>query len=171
MDDEIPLRYFYAYQKPFTKGGKSMSLNFESYSQKGHEFINHVADELKIHDKGKAGRITRCVLRALRNRLSMEESFQLIAQLPMAIKAVYVDGWKVNATPLRMRYLDDFIDEMLKEDGAAAWHDFFSEKEMKLAIEAVFKTVARYVSPGEIEHVLAVLPHELKILLTEAVAS
>jgi uncharacterized protein (DUF2267 family) len=148
-----------------------MSLNFENYAQKGHEFVNHLAVELGTKDISHAGRVLRCVLHALRNRLTHEESFQLLAQLPMAIKAVYVDGWKFSTDFKRLHHIEDFMDEVLKEDGMAASRDFRTEDEVKIAVEAVFKTLARYVSAGEIRHMIAVLPRELKALLTEAVAS
>ncbi len=70
-----------------------MTLDFEKYAAKGNEFINKLAEHLNDPDnRDRAGRILRSVLRALRNRLTVEESLQLISQLPMAIKAVYVEG-------------------------------------------------------------------------------
>lgn len=58
--------------------------------------------------KCPAARIIRSVLHALRNRLSHQESFQLIAQLPMALKAVYVDGWKIKKEFQRISHLNEF---------------------------------------------------------------
>ena len=65
-------------------------MNFHKYADKGNLILNEVASELgKNEDKKLAGRMLRSVLHVLRSRLTIEESFQLIAQLPMAIKAVY----------------------------------------------------------------------------------
>jgi len=42
------------------------------------------------------GRIVRSVFHVLRDMLSTEESLQLIAQLPMALKSLYMDGTTTN---------------------------------------------------------------------------
>jgi len=52
------------------------------------------------------------VFHALRNWLSHEESFQLLAQLPMALKGVYVDGWKFDKAFNRLSHINDFLDEV-----------------------------------------------------------
>ncbi|REJ81731.1 MAG: DUF2267 domain-containing protein [Bacteroidetes bacterium] len=146
-----------------------MSLLFETYTHKGNEFLNHVSSFLTIKEKSRSGRITRCVLKTLRDRLTHAESLQLLAQLPMAIKALYVDGWKYSEKPNKIKTMQEFIDEVIRTDGNSAWKDFSSEEEVIEGINAVFKTLAIYVSPGEIEDVMAVLPRELKIMLTESI--
>lgn len=148
-----------------------MSLNFESYAKGGHEFVKRVAAELNTKDTDRAGRITRCVLHALRNRITVEESFHLIAQLPMAIRAVYVDGWKVNASYVRVKDLEDFLSEIIKEDGTASWRDFSGIEDAQNAAWAVFRVLSYYASPGEINNVLGVLPEQLKDFLKEAIVA
>lgn len=149
-----------------------MSLNFEKNAAKGNEFLNHLANELGIpDDRKRAGRILRSVLRALRNRLTVEESMQLISQLPMAIKGVYVDGWKISKKQERMKTLDDFMIGVLEEDRLAALSDFTTEEQTKVAIEAVFKTMSRYVSEGEFKDMIAVVPKELKKFFQESIQS
>lgn len=149
-----------------------MSLNFEKNAAKGNEFLNHLTIELGIpNDRARAGRILRSVLKALRNRLTVEESMQMIAQLPMAIKAVYIDGWKLSKKQERMKTLDDFMIGVLEEDKLAAINDFSSEEQTKAAIEAVFKTLSRYVSEGEFMDIIAVVPKELKIFFAESIQS
>ena len=59
---------------------------------KGNEFVRLIAEELEV-PRDKVGRIIYAVFHALRNRLSHAESFHLIAQLPMVLKSVYLDGW------------------------------------------------------------------------------
>lgn len=86
-----------------------MALRFEEYAAKGRAFVEEVAVELNTTDQDQAGRILRSVLRALRNRLTVEESFQFISQLPMAIKGVYVDGWQVKLNPSKLKHIEDFV--------------------------------------------------------------
>jgi uncharacterized protein (DUF2267 family) len=143
-----------------------MSLHFYSYARKGYEFIDEVAVELNTTDTDKIGRMIRCVLRALRNRLTFEESFGLLAQLPMALKAVYVDGWKPEQNLLKMNQISDFISEVVKEDYNSAWRDFSGEVEVSNVIIAVFKVLIHHISNVEAEIVLQVLPMDLQSILS-----
>ena len=140
-----------------------MTLNFEKYAAKGNEFVNKLAEHLgDTKNRDRAGRILRCVLRALRNRLTVEESLQLLSQLPMAIKAVYVEGWKLNHEFVRIKSMEEFAAEVMREDGFAAWRDFASMEEAEEAIEAVMKTLADYVSAGELHDIIGLMPGEIK---------
>jgi uncharacterized protein (DUF2267 family) len=140
-----------------------MTLNFEKYAAKGNEFVNKVATRLNDpENRDRAGRVLRCVLRALRNRITAEESLQLISQLPMAIKSVYIEGWKLHQEFVRIKTMDDFAQEVMKEDGFSAWRDFSSMEEATDAIQAVMKTLADYVTAGELHDVINLMPKEIK---------
>jgi uncharacterized protein (DUF2267 family) len=148
-----------------------MSLHFYAYARKGYEFIDDIASALNTGDTDKAGRLTRCVLRALRNQLSMDDSFRLVGQLPMALKAVYVDGWKGNTTGDATKKEADFISEVVREDANSAWRDFTNEEEVKEVVTAVIKVLSKHIGPDEVAHILPLLPptlrqelhHDLKI--------
>jgi len=144
-----------------------MSLHFYAYARKGYEFIDEVARELKTTDTDKAGRMTRCVIRAVRNQLSMEHSFGLMAQLPMALKAVYVDGWKYPGTNKNLNSLSGFIAEVVKEDDNSAWRDFSNEDEVKDTILCVFRVLSRHIVITEFENLIALLPADLKQNLSD----
>lgn len=146
-----------------------MSLDFEKYAFKGNEFVSLVAEDLEVSEK-KAGRVIRSVLHALRNRLSHEESFQLLAQLPMALKGVYVDGWKFEKKFNRISHVNEFMDEIRLEDGGLAGYDFGNNANAKLAVAAVFKALTYFVSDGEMNDVIDVMPQELKEFIRESIA-
>jgi uncharacterized protein (DUF2267 family) len=149
-----------------------MPLNFEKHASKGNEFVHKLAVRLGDEEnRDRAGRVLRCVLHALRNRLTLEESFQLMAQLPMAIKAVYVDGWRPNRDFRRIKTLREFSEEVMKQDGLSAWRDFSGVSDASDAVEAVMKTIAGYVSAGELHDIIAILPEDFKIHFTEWVHS
>jgi uncharacterized protein (DUF2267 family) len=141
-----------------------MSFNFEKYAAKGNEFVNFIATELKV-PKEKAGRIIRAVLHALRNRISHEESFQLLAQFPMALKGVYVEGWKFTKDYDRITHVNDFLNEIRKEDGELASFDFGNDEKATQAASTVFEGLSYFVSEGEMEDIIATLPKELKIFI------
>lgn len=146
-----------------------MALNFNKYVQKAEEFINEVAFEIgDPDDKVRAARIMRAVLHAFRDRVTPVESLQLISQLPMLIKAIYVDGWKISNEGRRMRHLTDFIEAVRENDGIENNYDFVTDYEVKEAIEAVFRVLKNNVSEGEIRDIIAVLPAELKSVMAMA---
>jgi uncharacterized protein (DUF2267 family) len=140
-----------------------MTLNFEKYAAKGNEFVNKVAVRLgDAEDRDRAGRVVRSVLHALRNRITVEESLQLLSQLPMAIKSVYVEGWKLHLHLKRIKTIEDFSEEVMMEDGLAVWRDFSNVDETMEAISAVMKTLADYVTAGELHDVINLMPKEIK---------
>ncbi len=148
-----------------------MSLNFETYALKGNEFISLVSQFLEIHDRNRSARIARCVLHALRDRLTVEESLHFIAQLPMALKGVYVDGWSVPSKHNHPKSLEDFLDLVLTEDGKTAWKDFSSAEEVLEAVVAVFKALSCYLTNGEMEKIITVLPPYLKAFVKECLTA
>lgn len=141
-------------------------MNFSKYVQDGEQFVREIARETKdAADVAKAGRILRAVLHAFRNRLTPNESLQLIAQLPMLIKAIYVDGWRIGNEAAQMRTLGDFIEAVREEGGRSTINDFVTDREVEHAIHAVFKVLKNHVSEGEIQDIVATLPAELRPLL------
>jgi uncharacterized protein (DUF2267 family) len=145
-----------------------MSLDFEKYAAKGNEMINKLSVDLEL-PRDNAGRVMRSVLHALRNRLTIEESFQLLAQLPLVLKGVYVDGWKLTKPYSRIHYLEDFIEEVKNEDGRTADYDFDNAENSKRAIKSTFKILSYYLSEGEMEDMMAVLPKALKDFIRHSI--
>lgn len=145
-----------------------MTLDFDKYAAIGNKVVRILADDLQT-SRDKAGRILTAVLHVLRQRLTIEESFQLMAQLPMVLKAVYVDGWNYNKPFQRIHRVDEFLDEIRKEDGKNAGYDFGNNEEAKKVVIAVFRVLFLFVSEGEINDMVAVLPSALKELVKEAV--
>ena len=144
-----------------------MPLDFEKYAMKGHEFINQLAKKLGDEtDKDRAGRILRSVFRVIRNHITLEESIQLISQFPMALKGVYVDGWKINESADNIQSLDDLANEVIKEEGNVAWRDFSNIDEVLQAVRAVIETLIVYVSSEEIGYSFDTLPKGLRKILT-----
>ncbi len=145
-----------------------MTLNFDKYAQSGHTFVNKIAAELGDEkDTSTAGRILRSTLHVLRDQSSTEESMQFISQLPMFIKAIYVDGWKVSGKKTKVRHLDDFIEEVHKRCRAAGHDNFTSQEGCYLAVHAVFRVIREYVSEAEIEDLRLTLPEGLRALLDQ----
>ena len=146
-----------------------MALDFEKYAAKGNEFVHLVSEDMGI-SRDKAGRIINAVLHALRNHLTLEESFQLMAQLPMVLKAVYVDGWVYNKAYIRIKHIDDFLEEVRREDGNRAGYDFGDNEKTRVAVAAIFKALNYFISEGEMNDISDILPKEMKEFIKESIA-
>lgn len=138
-----------------------MALKFDEYAAQGKEIVAAIGKEFGTDDQSQSGRILRSVLRALRNRMTIEESFRLIGQLPMCLKAIYVDGWRVRTAPSNHITVGDFRAEILKEDDWAALKDYVNEGDVDRAISAVFTVLSKLLSKGEYEHIKMILPHDV----------
>lgn len=142
-----------------------MTPNFNKYAQKSNLFLKEVANELQMpEDPGRALRILRAVLHGLRDRIPPQESLQMISQLPMYIKAIYVEGWKWAPNNNSIRHIDDFVQAVKVHDGISGDYDFEDPEHTEEYIKAVFRVLQRHVSEGEIADVVATLPTELRPL-------
>ena len=140
-------------------------MYFEKFAQKGRAFINEIAIELgDQQDPKRALRITKAVLHALRNKISPEESLQMISQLPLYVKAIYVDNWKLHTSDVKIRHVEDFLGLVKKELGVTKDHDLRNLKDTEDATRAVFKVLQNHVSKGEIQDIKNTLPRELSEL-------
>lgn len=148
-----------------------MPLDFDKFAKKGNQFLNEIAKELgHANDKAKAGRKLRAILHSIRDQITVEESIQLIAQLPMFLKAIYVENWKIRKNKVRVKHLNDYIKEVKKYESNLADFDFINDDEILIATEVVFFVLKKYISEGEMEDIIAVLPKELKLLLRNEIA-
>jgi len=144
-------------------------LNFNKYVHEGEQFVREIALETNAPwDSIRAVRILRAVFHVLRKRLPPATSLQLIAQFPMLIKAMYVDGWKISGHAPSLRRIHDFIAAVRAEAGQNQIRDFTTDDEIKQGIIAVFDVIKAHVSEGEIADVVAILPTELKPLMAHA---
>jgi uncharacterized protein (DUF2267 family) len=127
--------------------------------EKAHIWFNDMADELGTEDQREAYRILRAYLHGLRDRLPVNESAQLAAQLPELIRGIYYEGWNPSSTPVKYRGFADFLDRIADEavlDG---------ETRASYAVSAAAAVLRRHVSAGEIDDVRAILPEDLKPIL------
>ena len=144
-------------------------MNFERYAAAGNELIKQLMDELRTDDRDRAGRVLRAVLHALRQRLPADESLQLMAQLPLVVKGLYVDGWRLSDVPDKsLKTAEDFFQEMADQDGSTGARDFPNDIQARKSAQAVFRTLERYVSEGEVKDVLHNLPRPIAEIWEQA---
>ena len=143
-----------------------MLFDFERHTQNATSFLKEIAIELESpEDLAHAGRVATAVLHCLRDMITPQESLDLISQLPLYIKAVYVNGWKIPEKPNRLKKLGDFLLSVKAHAGLTAEKDFGDIANTKRDVEAVFRVLRKHVSPGEIKDVKSQLPEEIAALL------
>lgn len=142
-----------------------MENHFEQYAHEGNVFLKKVAERLNnSDDRQHAFRVVQAVFQALRDRISVEESMHLISELPMVLKAVYVNGWNINKERQDSSTLDEFLQEILDKSQTPG-RDFGSDAREEVA--AVFSVIKSYISPGEYAHVKGQLTPEIAELLED----
>jgi uncharacterized protein (DUF2267 family) len=136
-------------------------MKYQQYAHEGQKFISEVAAELG--DPGsieQADRIMTAVLHTLRDILTPEESLHLISQLPMMIKAIYVNGWHLSKKG-RIHSMDEFIECLMLQNPGAAVKDFGNDEKAIERSKAVFKVLRNHIAIGEVKDIVAQLPPEL----------
>jgi len=143
-----------------------MSLNFDKYAQEGNTFMNELAQNLgHPEDRNAASRVLRAVLHSIRDRIAIGESLDFISQLPMFLKAVYVEQWKYNENVDRINSLEEFKEKVKQEQAKWGERQFAWENSTEEIIKTVFNTLEKYVTPGQMEHLRGMLPAELQELI------
>ena len=142
-----------------------MSLNFNQFAMEANSFMKLYTKELNLKDdKDKAGRILSSILHGLRELISTEESLQLMAQLPMFLKAVYVNGWSSHKKG-RVKNMEEFICLVRDFNGVTSIHDFENDEVAENYINTTFIVLRKYISLGELEDLRTELPKDLKAMI------
>lgn len=141
-----------------------MAFTFERYVEKSDAFLKEVAEALgDPNDMDKAYRVFRAVTHAIRDNITPEENLHLISQLPMMIKAIYIDNWKITDDNIRHR--DAFIARVQQYNTTNNQRDLHTPDQTGDAIQKVFGILKKHVSKGEIEDVLSMMPKEVQPLM------
>lgn len=143
-----------------------MTNHFDKYAQEANSFLNYLAGDLGYPgEKRRAYYVLRSVLHALRDRITISESLDFIAQLPMFVKAVYVDGWRYNPKPERIKTISEFLEKVNdRQKNMFDEENFYKYVIDEESIGITLSALRQYVSDGELEDILAQLPNELKSL-------
>lgn len=134
---------------------------FESTLQKTYEWLHDILESLEWDDPQKAYQALRATLHALRDRLPMEVAVKLGAELPMLIRGFYYEGWKPLQTPIKIRHLDDFLElTRFYLNGSME----MQRQDIETIVTVVLSTMENHIDPGEIDHIMKVLPEPLLAL-------
>jgi uncharacterized protein (DUF2267 family) len=101
----------------------------------------------------------RAVMHALRDRLTVEESADLAAQLPMLLRGLYFEGWKPSKVPMKM-HRDDFLERIRRE------FTYDIEGTTEHLVRVVVESLRRFITDGEWEDVTSSFPKDLAAVLS-----
>ncbi len=131
---------------------------FDATVQETNLWLKSVMEKMHTNDRQRAYLALRATLHALRDRIGPEPAVHLAAQLPMLVRGLYYEGWRLAASQSRERHQDEFFDHVRGEWPKDAGID------VNLAVRAVFATLDEKLDPGEVAKVMKTLPAELEAL-------
>jgi uncharacterized protein (DUF2267 family) len=129
---------------------------FDTTIQKTNLWLSEIMEDMQWDNRHKAYQALRAVLHELRDHLPAGEAVHLSSQLPMLVRGIFFEGWRLTAKPSRDHSAENFL---------AAVADHFpkdSEIDAERVVRAVFSLLADHIPGGEIQKVINVLPKPLR---------
>mgnify|MGYP001070364131 CR=1 FL=1 len=118
------------------------------------QWLAAVQERMGLPGQQEAFVVIRAVLHALRDRLTIAETAQFAAQLPMMLQGVYYHEWTPRDKPERIRRRQEFlgkVDEKLMGRYDAAE-----------AARSVFAVLEEKMPGGELQDVRNILPEPIR---------
>ena len=129
----------------------------ETTVQKTNRWIDELSHELGV-SRHQGYRVLRAFLHTIRDRLVVDETAHLSAQLPMLVRGLYFEGWDPSKTPVKMKgeeFIEIFAARAILPDDLTP----------EVALKTSAQVMRRHVTEGEVEDVLHMLPAEVRRLL------
>ena len=130
---------------------------FDKTLQTTNIWLGEIMEELGP-DRQRAYHALRAVLGALRDRLTIDQSAHLAAQLPLLVRGVFYDGWDPSPEPTKERKRDEFLSHV------ASGLQGLRPMDVEGATRAVFAVLGRHLSEGEVRHIREALPGDIRRL-------
>ena len=130
---------------------------FDKTLQTTHIWLDEIMERIGP-DRQVAWKVLSTVLHKLRDRLPVELSAHLGAQLPLLVRGAYYDQFEPARQPAECNTPEQFTVEV------AEWLTDTRPVDPDEAIRAVFTVLSRHVSEGQITKVRGALPRALQML-------
>jgi uncharacterized protein (DUF2267 family) len=134
---------------------------FDTAVQKGNVWLKDIEKAGSLRSRFQAYAALRSVLHALRDCLPPPEAVKFAAQMPLMIKGIFFDGWKVTPKPLRLSRAE-FLAHVhggLKDEAGV---------DPNVALKAVLSALYRHITPVVLETLQLVLPREVRAAVRTA---
>ena len=98
------------------------------------------------------------MLHVLRNRVAPEQAVHLRAQLPLLVRGIFYDGWRIAGKPSDERQPAEFATLVAADLPSSLARDALR------VTRAVFGLLEKEPDRGETDKIIATLPHPLRAL-------
>jgi len=122
--------------------------------QTAQHWLTTVAHQLHTEDRHYTFRVVKAWLHLVRDRLTIDSAVHVAAQLPEFLRGVYYDGWVPSRIPVRYG-ADEFTTLFADHAGIGA-------ADVPAAAGAVSAALGTLFSPGQLDHVFALMPASLR---------
>lgn len=134
---------------------------FDNTIQKTNELLKEIEIAFGWENRrNQSYAALRAVLHTLRDRLPVEETVQLGAQLPMLIRGMYYEGWNPSRVPVKMDR-EEFLQRVREQ------FLFSVESGIEDVIRVVLVALRKFVSFGEAEDIISILPKDIAQLVSD----
>ncbi|WP_374650869.1 DUF2267 domain-containing protein [Dongia sp.] len=123
-----------------------------------HLWLNALMRHLDGRDRVQAFHVLKAVLHALRDRIGPENAVHFSAQLPLLIRGLFFEGWKMSAPASHERHVADFLEHV------ACSLDENHRGNLEGAVRAVFAVIWERVDQGEVAKLMRILPADIRAL-------
>lgn len=139
---------------------------FDKHVKEINTYLKELSFELgHENDTEQTVRLLRAVLHTIRDRITIPESIDLLAQLPMMLKAIYVEQWSCHEKPpLSFDDIEGFTEAVKNKQAQFGERKFdWNESTEELAM-IVISSLRKYITDGQAIHVMDQMPKEVKEL-------
>lgn len=139
---------------------------FDKHVQEANEFVKELSNNLgHPEEQTQTIRLLRAVLHTVRDRITISESMDLLAQLPMMLKALYVEQWKYHEKPpLNYDDMEGLTTAVKKEQERMGEQSFDWQESTEDLVKIVLTSLRKYITDGQAIHVMDQMPKEVKAI-------
>jgi uncharacterized protein (DUF2267 family) len=130
---------------------------FDKTLQTTHIWLDQISKELSCN-RQEAWHALGAVLRPLRDRLTVEQSAHLTAQLPLLVRGLYYDQWHPAGGPSKERHEDDFLSRV------SAGLTGIRPLDVRDTTQSVLRVLSHHVTGGQIQKITDALPVDIRAL-------
>jgi uncharacterized protein (DUF2267 family) len=133
---------------------------FDKTLQESNLWLKELMKVLKTSDRELAYRVLRATLHAVRDRIGPENAVHLGAQLPMLLRGLFYEGFRLQQST--ERHMKPFLDHVRAELPPSL--DIDTEE----VVKGVFWVMSDRIDSREVAKIAKILPAELRGLVPPA---
>ena len=142
---------------------ENSNIDLDKYVDEVNDYVDQLAEDLgHPNEQQRVMIIWRAVMHAIRDRIHIGESLDLISPLPMILKGMYTMGWQYHETP---PYYYETVDGMkikVKElQNKYGETDFDWNLPTEEIISITIDSLKRYLTEDQMNHIRSQLTEDI----------